>query len=349
MWQKEHLCVKPRYLEPQKINVGVRTKEEAGSSQGDRLLGPSLAAVEAQNRPLATGCHHGSVPTWATVPAPAAIRGLKTDLRVLCLALPLFVSFSCFCCCLSYPCFKHPVGHKCFPHVLKSTVLTLLFTFLPNQHPLHPNWQQQALIKKNENILQNICIRSHYEINETLSMLHSLSVPLDQKQISRMGFYSAYAHKTPAGVPTTQRPENFYTWKAIRQQKPSGVGENVRLCQSMWRKQVRNWNRKNGALLFSLMSDNKQSSSTAYGGVQAGRCSKQPRHSLPYGVTNCCFFLLQQRGTQKGSVERRKTEIQNGGKSLIVLMSHFVVANSTNWAWRDYRSFHAIWWCVEHG
>ena len=55
--------MKPRYLEPQKINVGVRTKEEAGSSQGDRLLGPSLAAVEAQNRPLATGCHHGSVPT----------------------------------------------------------------------------------------------------------------------------------------------------------------------------------------------------------------------------------------------------------------------------------------------
>lgn len=151
MWEQAHLCVKPWYPELQKINVGVRTKEEAGSSQGDRLLGPSLAAVEAQNRPLATGCHPGSVPTWGSVPAPPAIRGLKTDLRALCLALPLLVSFSCFCCCLSYPCFKHPVlsvWHKCFPDVLNLIVLALLFTFLPNQHPPHPNWQQQALTKK---------------------------------------------------------------------------------------------------------------------------------------------------------------------------------------------------------
>lgn len=49
------------------------------------------------------------------------------------------------------------------------------------------------------------------EINEKLSMLHSLSVTSDQKQISRMGSYAAYTHKTPAGAPTKKRLENFYT------------------------------------------------------------------------------------------------------------------------------------------
>lgn len=44
-WVWAHVCVKPWYPEPQTINGGVRTKQEAGMAQGDRLLGPSLAAA----------------------------------------------------------------------------------------------------------------------------------------------------------------------------------------------------------------------------------------------------------------------------------------------------------------
>ena len=40
------VCVKPWRPELQTINGGVRTKQEAGMAQGDRLLGPSLAAAE---------------------------------------------------------------------------------------------------------------------------------------------------------------------------------------------------------------------------------------------------------------------------------------------------------------
>lgn len=42
-----YVRVKLRYPELRTINGGVRTKQEAGMAQGDRLLGPSLAAAEA--------------------------------------------------------------------------------------------------------------------------------------------------------------------------------------------------------------------------------------------------------------------------------------------------------------
>lgn len=42
-----YVSVKPWYPELQTINGGVRTKQEAGMAQGDRLLGPSLATAEA--------------------------------------------------------------------------------------------------------------------------------------------------------------------------------------------------------------------------------------------------------------------------------------------------------------
>lgn len=41
------VCVKPWRPELQTINGGVTTKQEAGMAQGDRLLGPSLAAAES--------------------------------------------------------------------------------------------------------------------------------------------------------------------------------------------------------------------------------------------------------------------------------------------------------------
>lgn len=81
-----------------------------------------------------------------------------------------------------------------------------------------------------------------------------------------------------------------------------------------------------------LMRDNKQSNSTAYGGVQAGRCSKRPLRSLPYGVTNCCFFFgflfffsrLRQGGAPKEKLKRGRKKNGSGAKVGIVLMSHFV-------------------------
>lgn len=45
MWTRVCVCVKPRCAEPQTINSGVTAKQEAGMAQGDRLLGPSLAAA----------------------------------------------------------------------------------------------------------------------------------------------------------------------------------------------------------------------------------------------------------------------------------------------------------------
>lgn len=82
------------------------------------------------------------------------------------------------------------------------------------------------------------------------------------------------------------------------------------------------------ASLFPLMRDNKQSNSTAYGGVQAGSCSKRPLHSLPYGVTNCCFFPLRQGGTPKEKLKKGRGTKKKliWGESQIVLMSHFVVS-----------------------
>lgn len=85
------------------------------------------------------------------------------------------------------------------------------------------------------------------------------------------------------------------------------------------RKQVRGWNGKKQSIAFlPLMRDNKQSNSTAYGGVQAGRCSKRPLRSLPYGVTNCCFFggfflrcdrEVHQKRSWKGGGEKKKTDL----------------------------------------
>lgn len=94
--------------------------------------------------------------------------------------------------------------------------------------------------------------------------------------------------------------------------KPRDVGENV--YHPTGRKQVRNQNRKNSASLFSLMRDNKQSNSTTYGGVQAGRCSKWPCHSLPYGVTNCCFSAVTERYTKGDGWREKNTEPERGQK-----------------------------------
>lgn len=87
---------------------------------------------------------------------------------------------------------------------------------------------------------------------------------------------------------------------------------------------------KSIASLFPLMRDNKESNSTAYGGVQAGSCSKRPLHSLPYGVTNCwVFFPLRQGGTPKEKLKEGRGEEKNKliwGESRMVLMLHFVVS-----------------------
>lgn len=61
------------------------------------------------------------------------------------------------------------------------------------------------------------------------------------------------------------------------------------------------------------MRDNKCLSSTAYGRVQAGRRSKQPRRSPPYGVTNCCFSLPHR---SQEEVQKRKEETKNSTPKL---------------------------------
>lgn len=62
------------------------------------------------------------------------------------------------------------------------------------------------------------------------------------------------------------------------------------------------------------MRDNKRANSTTYGGVQAGRCSKQPRRSLPYGVTNCCFFHCDREVHQKRWLKGEKYRSKTGTK-----------------------------------
>lgn len=124
---------------------------------------------------------------------------------------------------------------------------------------------------------------------------------------------------------------------------PRGVGMDVRLFRPRRWKQVRNCYSKNSASLFSLMRDNKQANSTAYGWVQAGRCSKRPCRSLPYGVTNCDVFFfsfcMRQRGAPKELVKGRKTQAQNWGKSFdcfdVALSRFFLLKQPPNWALRE--------------
>lgn len=59
------------------------------------------------------------------------------------------------------------------------------------------------------------------------------------------------------------------------------------------------------------------------GGVQSGLSI------LCHMVSLIAVFSLRQGGTPKEMLERGKTQTQNWGKSLIVLMSHFVVLLQT--------------------
>lgn len=68
--------------------------------------------------------------------------------------------------------------------------------------------------------------------------------------------------------------------------------------------------KKHTALLFSLMRDNKYTNSTAYGGVQAGRCSKQP---LFYHHMVSLIGVLSQRGAPKETVKQRKNAASKTG------------------------------------
>lgn len=120
--------------------------------------------------------------------------------------------------------------------------------------------------------------------------------------------------KTQAGAPD-KRLSKLLPLTGRQKVRPRGEGEDMRLFGPTGRKTgEKNWNRKNSALLFSLRRDNKQSDSTAYGGVQAGRCSKRPLHSLPYGVTNCCFFTATGRYTKRDVGKGENTNSELGQK-----------------------------------
>jgi hypothetical protein len=79
------------------------------------------------------------------------------------------------------------------------------------------------------------------------------------------------------------------------------------------------------------MRDNKCLNSTAYGRVQAGRRSKQPRRSPPYGVTNCCFSLSHrlQEEVQKRKEEPKNSTLKLGQNFVLVLMFYRTVLSTT--------------------
>lgn len=173
---------------------------------------------------------------------------------------------------------------------------------------------------KNQTLLQNFHKRSHYALHDTSYKAtdncetRCAAVCFSIIKIACTGWQAAYTGKTQAGAPNKMRLSKLLHLISKQTVKPRGVGENVCLCRPTRRKQVRNWNRKNSASLFSLMRDSKQSNSTAYGGVQAGRCSKRPCHSLPYGVTNCCFFTVTGRYTKRDGWKEKSTDPELGQK-----------------------------------
>lgn len=146
-----------------------------------------------------------------------------------------------------------------------------------------------------------------------LKRLQSPCILSDQKQIAGTELCAAIHSYTPRqAILSKTRLNKLLQLRGKQTVKPRDVGGNV--CHPTGRKQVRNQNRKNSASLFSLMRDNKQSNSTTYGGVQAGRCSKQPCHSLPYGVTNCCFSAVTERYTKGDGWKEQNREPEMGQK-----------------------------------
>lgn len=182
--------------------------------------------------PLATGCQAGPVPTQGSVPGPLATRSLKAGVWARSLSPPTHPPPpTTLLVQSSFSCFSRCRSHSHFIHLK----LSVWGSYLPDVLPLCC-----------------LCTLPSQPFFPLLSIFLYQNYTMQRKLMQ-------------VCTPTSMRFSKLVHLMGRQTAAPRGVGMDVRLFRPRQRKQVRNCNSKNSASLFSLMRDNKQANSTAYG------------------------------------------------------------------------------------